>query len=106
MTPSDSFLAYIQDQFSSCGEVSIRKMFGGAGLFYEGKMFGLIADDQLYFKVNSHNKADFIAKGMGPFVYEGKKKPVTMSYYQLPEEVLEDVDTLREWMDKARLGGN
>ena len=52
---NDSFLNFVQDQFSPLGLITIRKMFGGAGIYANGTMFGLISDDlkhnslQLYF---------------------------------------------------------
>ena len=45
MPISDEFVDYVIDQLSAWGEVSARKMFGGAGLYRDGTMFGLIADD-------------------------------------------------------------
>ena len=48
---NDSFLEFIKDQFSVLGAITIRKMFGGAGIYLEGTMFGLIADDLVYLKV-------------------------------------------------------
>ena len=39
MPLSDEFLAYVLDQFSLWGDVTARKMFGGAGLYRDGKMF-------------------------------------------------------------------
>jgi len=44
MAVSDEFVDYIIDQFVAWGEVSARKMFGGAGLYCDGAMFGLMAD--------------------------------------------------------------
>jgi DNA transformation protein and related proteins len=44
MPVSDEFIAYVVDQLSGWGEVSVRKMFGGAGLYREGAIFGVIAD--------------------------------------------------------------
>ena len=56
MSISDEFVDYVIDQLSDWGEVSARKMFGGAGLYREGAMFGLIADDVAYLKVDDTNR--------------------------------------------------
>jgi len=45
MPISDEFLEYVLDLLSAWGGVTARKMFGGAGLYRDEKMFGLIADD-------------------------------------------------------------
>jgi len=53
-------------------------MFGGYGLYVEGIMFALIADEQIYLKADSQNQSFFVNAGSTPFVYDRKKKPVTM----------------------------
>ncbi|NER84905.1 MAG: TfoX/Sxy family protein [Leptolyngbya sp. SIO1D8] len=85
--------------------VTARGMFGGYGLYCEGVMFALIAYNTLYFKVDDGNRQDYIDAGMGPFVYEGKGKPIQMSYYQLPETVLNEVPLLAEWVEKSHAAG-
>jgi DNA transformation protein and related proteins len=57
-------------------------------------------DDAVWLKVDDSNRADFEARGMGPFFPFGDRGPV-MHYWQLPEDVLEDVEQLRRWCDKA-----
>ena len=42
MAVSGDFLEYILDQLSKWGGVSVRRMFGGAELFRDGKMFSLV----------------------------------------------------------------
>jgi DNA transformation protein len=83
------------------GPVTARSMFGGYGLYLDGLMFGLIAYDTLYFKVDDGNRDDYIKAGTGPFTYEGKRRPVEMSYYQIPEAVTEDPTTLATWAEAA-----
>lgn len=81
--------------------VTARAMFGGYGLYSEGVMFALIAYNTLYFKVDDSNRQDFIEAEMAPFTYDGKGKPIQMSYYQLPETVFNDVTQLVDWVEKA-----
>jgi len=52
MAVSDEFVEYVVEQLSRWGEVSIRRMFGGAGLYREGTMFAVVADDVAYLKVD------------------------------------------------------
>jgi DNA transformation protein len=75
-------------------------MFGGAGLYFEGLFFAIVADDVLYFKVGDSNRADYEAAGMGPFQPFPDKNSV-MQYYEVPIDVLENRDTLRDWAAKA-----
>lgn len=75
-------------------------MFGGAGLYCDGLFFALVADDVLYFKVDDSNRADYEAAGMGPFKPFPDKQGV-MQYYEVPIDVLENRQTLRDWAEKA-----
>ena len=82
--------------------VTARAMFGGHGLYKDGVIFGLIADDQLYFKTGQSNQKDYEAAGSRPFTYEAKKsKRVAMSYWEVPSDVLENRDKMRVWIDRA-----
>ena len=102
MPVSDEYITYVIDQLESMGPIQARRMFGGAGLYLDGLFFALIADDVLYFKVDDSNRTDFEAAGMGPF-RPFPDKPNIMQYYEVPIEVLENRDTLRDWAQKALL---
>ena len=98
MAVSDEFADFVVDQLSGWGEVSVRRMFGGAGLYCEGVMFGLVADDVAYLKVDDSNRKDFVKAGSSPFnPYPDKVKTTVMSYYEIPADVLEDRDELARW---------
>jgi DNA transformation protein len=97
-----SFKDYVLDQLKGVAGVGARAMFGGFGIYKSGVMFGLIAEEVLYFKVGDDNRADYVARKSAPFVYESTgRKPITMSYWKVPDEVLEDVDEAKVWAMKA-----
>jgi len=51
--PEDSeYIVHILDLLRRWAPVAARRMFGGHGLFRGGLMFGLVADDALYFKTD------------------------------------------------------
>jgi len=102
MAISDEFIDYVIDQLSGWGQVSARKMFGGAGLYCEGAMFGLIADDVAYLKVDDSNREDFLKAGSSAFKpYPEKAKTYVMSYYEVPADVLENPDQFAEWAQRS-----
>lgn len=77
-------------------------MFGGHGLYHEGCMFGLVADDTLYLKVDEGNIHYFAELDLAPFEYEksdGKK--MAMSYRLAPESIFEDQDEAAVWAGHA-----
>jgi len=100
MAVSDEFIDYVVDQLSGWGRVSVRKMFGGAGLYLEGKIFGLIAADVAYLKVDDSNREDFVKAGSSPFKPFPDKSGV-MSYYEIPPEVLENPEELCCWAQRS-----
>ncbi|GAB6051599.1 TfoX/Sxy family protein [Magnetospira thiophila] len=100
MSVSADYLEHVQDLLSPLGEVTARRMFGGAGLYLDGTIFGLVADDVLYFKADDGNRPDFERAGMGPFV-PFADKPFPMSYWEVPPDVMEDSEALGVWAQRA-----
>jgi len=96
MAVSEEYLDYVIDQLSCIGEVTAKKMFGGVGLYHNALFFGLIASDVLYFKVDDENRPSYLKAGAKPFQPYGEESS-SMSYYEVPVDVLEDVDRLRSW---------
>lgn len=102
MAVSQEFQEHLLELLEPLGGVSSRRMFGGAGLFKSGLMFALIADEVLYLKADDSNRGDFEARDLGPFRYEAKNgKRALMSYWQAPDDLLEDGDEMMDWARKA-----
>ena len=100
MSVSNSFLEYILDQLSEWGNVTIRRMFGGAGLYRDGKMFALVANDVVYLKVDETNKDKYLAAGSSPLKpFPGR--PTILSYFEIPPDILEDEEELIEWAEES-----
>jgi DNA transformation protein and related proteins len=93
----DGLSAWVRDAFAPLGQVSVRRMFGGAGVSIDGLMIALIADGELFLKVDALSKSAFIAEGLGPFVYHKDGKPYAMSYYQAPDIIFDDPEQARHW---------
>ena len=101
MTVSASFRTFVLDQLGHVApRVRAKDMFGGVGIYSADRFFALIADDLLYLKVDDTNRSDFETRGLQPFRPYGPGGEV-MQYYPIPEDVLEDLETLRGWVDKA-----
>ncbi|MEK7631044.1 MAG: TfoX/Sxy family protein [Patescibacteria group bacterium] len=103
MPRDKGFHEYVmREVFAGIAGISSRGMFGGWGIYKDGVFFALIADGRLYFKVNDTNRADFEKASSQPFRYSTKdKKDVTMSYWELPAEVMDDRDELERWIAKS-----
>jgi DNA transformation protein len=101
MAISSDFLAYVLDQLTAVGSVSSRRMFGGAGLYCDEFFFGLIADDVLYLRVNDSNRGDYTARGMAPFRPYADRPHLSMSYFEVPADVLENSVELARWAQRS-----
>ena len=95
------FVEYLEEAFRDFGPISARRMFGGHGIYYDGVMIGLVADDILYLKADTASAPRFLEAGLAQFKYQKRDKLVGMSYYQAPEEALEDPTEMREWAQLA-----
>lgn len=102
MPCSREFEDFVLDMLEPMGPVSVRHMFGGAGVYCRGTMFGLIADDVLYLKADAQNRGAFEALGCGPFVYElPGGRTASMSYYELPPHLFDSPGELVEWAQQS-----
>ncbi|MFT4862512.1 MAG: DNA transformation protein [Pseudohongiellaceae bacterium] len=95
------FVLYPVDLLQSIGPVTAKPMFGGFGLFIEGLMLGLVADSTLYFKADELSKVEFETHGLEPFTFFKASKPIQMSYWQAPQECLDNADAMLEWGTKG-----
>jgi DNA transformation protein and related proteins len=101
MSVSESFRIFAIEQLQrTVPDVRARSMFGGVGVYAGDLFFGLMDDDILYFKVDDSNRGRFEARGMGPFRPYGEGGEV-MQYYEVPADVLEDVDLLASWVEAS-----
>ena len=100
---TDAFHAYVMDDLlGGVAGITSRAMFGGWGLYRDGVTFGIIADGELYFKVDDKNRPQYEKKESEPFVYASRGKQVTMkSYWKVPADVMEDREELLEWIDAS-----
>jgi DNA transformation protein and related proteins len=99
---SESFTSYLRDLFSELGPVSLRKMFGGQGLYHDGVIIGLVIGDELFLKTDGVTRSVFEQAGGEPFTYLGKGKPVVMSYFSPPAEAMESAQSMKPWAQLAR----
>jgi DNA transformation protein len=97
---------FIHELFSQFRPVTVKRMFGGAGIYAEGLMFALVFDDAIYLRVDATGVADFESEGSKPFVYPLAKSPgrvhrPSRSFWRLPERLYDDPDELAVWAGRA-----
>lgn len=97
----NEFVDYVVELMADWATVSARRMFGGYGLYREGLMFALVADDELFFKTDAGNVTQFERTGSRPFVYQSQTREVQMSYWSAPEASLESPAEMSIWCQSA-----
>lgn len=100
MPRTNEFCDYVVDLLSPLGPASYKFMFGGYGVYVDGLMIAIVADDQLLLRADDENRPDYEGLGIGPFQpYEGKSQ--SMPFYTVPDEVMDNPDELVEWARKS-----
>ena len=68
--------------------MSVRRLFGGAGLYVDGVMFAILSKDVIYLKADDGTRAAFEREGCAPFSYQARGLPFAASCGQeVPERV-------------------
>jgi len=102
MAVTAAFKDYVTDLFAPFGEIKIRAMFGGAGIYHKDQIFGLIIAERIYLKADDATRPAFQREGSKPFIFHNKDGDiVAMSYLELPPRLLDDADELKAWAQDA-----
>lgn len=91
----------IDDLFAEIPGIASRHMFGGWGIYKGGVFFAIISGGELYFKVDNENRVNYETADSHPFKYSRGGKQISMSYWLVPEEVIEDQEKLVGWVNKS-----
>ncbi len=87
----------IKEIFAPFGEVAVKRMFGGAGVYRDGLCFAIESDGEIYIKVDDANRDAFRAAGSKPFAYSMKGELREMGYWRLVDAAHDDPSELRRW---------
>ena len=89
------------DLFRFFGPISVRRMFGGEGIFTDGLMIGLVWDDRLFLRTDTNSRPAFVAEGSKPFLVHRGRKRIETAYYTVPERLYDEPEELGEWAREA-----
>jgi DNA transformation protein len=95
----ESFKDFVLDQLQYLDGVEARRMFGGFGLYQDETFFGIVHKGKLFFKIDGASVREYRRHKMKPF--RPNAKQTLKSYYQVPEDVVQDMDMLCEWAVQA-----
>jgi len=85
----------LKDLFAPFGAVTVKRMFGGHGVYADGLCFAIESRGEVFVKVDAENQPEFVAAGSKPFVYNAKGRDMTMAYWLVAGAY--DDDVLKRW---------
>jgi DNA transformation protein len=100
MAVREEFRDFVLDQLRGVPRLRALRMFGGVGLYSGEVFFAILAGDELFLKVDDTTRARYEAVGSQPF-RPFADRPMTMAYWRVPLEVLEDGTELVTWAREA-----
>lgn len=93
--------ADIEEMFAGLGPVTIRRMFGGKGIYHAGMIVALEVDGELLLKADAISAPAFEAAGATQWRYVARGRTAAMPYWSIPEEAADDPDELARWARMA-----
>jgi DNA transformation protein len=103
MMDRKGFEGWTLNRLSEIGDITVRPMFGGHGIFWRNVIFGMVFRERLYLKVDEQSKGEYLDRGMGPF--RPNERQTLKSYYEVPPEILDDREELLSWAREAIRAG-
>ena len=98
MTASSGFAEFLREQLAPLGPLTLRRMFGKTGVFCDGLMFAMVAEDTLFLRVDDANAAAFAeAAADPPLSYVKGGQRIDLAFWRAPDGLLDEPDELLAW---------
>ena len=97
MAVDNDYVAWILEQLTAAGGISLRRMFGAVGLYRGDIFFAIISGGTLYFKVDDTNRGEYVSRHMSQFRPYRDRPEISMAYYEVPADVIEDPEECVTW---------
>ena len=101
MTPD--FKLWVQEVFAPFGRVTVKRFFGGGGVYLGDTMFAAIFNDSIYLKADAETRAAFEAEGCEEFIWTNPKTKMVWNsaYFTMPAHLYDDEAELKRWASRA-----
>ena len=98
MSIDEGLFAWTREALEPLGQVTFRKMMGGATLYLDGTVFAILHDSEIWFKADEESNALWDAEGCVRFAVTFKDGRVdTMNYRRGPLDVYDDPEAMQRW---------
>jgi len=92
----------IEEIFAGLGPVTVKRLFGGRGVYHQGLIVGAIMDGEILLKADAETEPQFLAAGASQWTYAFKRgATIRMPYWTIPPDAVDDPDALAEWVRLA-----
>jgi len=92
----------LRDMFAGLGPITIKRMFGGKGIYHNGLITALVVQGEVLLKADAISAREFEAAGSTQWTYESRKgKVAAMPYWSVPDSAIDDPDEMTIWARKA-----
>jgi len=99
MAIDEGLLAWVQEALEPMGRVTMRKMMGGATLYLDGTIFGIIVDGELWLKSDVEADPIWDEVSRDRFTVTFKDGTVdSMNYRRAPSDVYDDAEEMQRWV--------
>lgn len=97
----------ISELFDGLGPVTIKRLFGGKGIYFDGVIIAIVIRGELMLKADDDSAPDFADAGCKQWTYTGSRhgKQVAMPYWTVPDSAIDDSDEMTAWARKAYEAG-
>ena len=94
--------ADLEEMFAALGDIVVKRMFGGQGIYHGGLIVGVVHQGEVLLKADDRTHALFEAAGARRWVYDGHEgKTAAMPYWSIPDGAYDDADEMAAWTRRA-----
>ena len=99
MSIDEGLYAWVEEALEPMGRVTFRRMMGGATLYLDGTIFGIMVDGELWLKSDAEADAIWDTISTERFTVTFKDGKVdSMNYRRAPSDVYDDAEALQRWV--------
>jgi len=98
MSVDEGLYAWVQEALEPLGQVTMRKMMGGATLYLDGTVFAILDEGEIWFKADAETDAIWDEERCERFSVTFKDGRVdTMNYRRGPTDVYDEAEAMQRW---------
>lgn len=93
----------IEDLFARLGNIEVKRLFGGKGIYHRGVIIAIVLHDELMLKADEALGEELSAAGCSRWTYKGRRhgRDVAMPYWTVPDGAADDPDEMGRWAQKS-----